>query len=127
MLLHDDYITKNTKVKNTSMGNLFYTLYNSQNLNFELQPHEEALSERGNYTEYYPVPSAACAMSKILYFSQCNYTPHTGLHEWPSRDHQHPGFLNFSAPHNSYCPGQKRSIPFAFPWFWLTSLLATHL
>jgi hypothetical protein len=60
MLLHSDYITTNSKTKEDSRGNLFYITYNWQNLNLELQPHEETLSERGNYTEYHPVPSAAC-------------------------------------------------------------------
>jgi len=67
MLLHNDNITTNVKIKKDPTGNFFYIMYNSQNLNFELQPHEETLSERGNYTEYHLVPSAACVtMSKIL-------------------------------------------------------------
>jgi len=67
MLLHSDYITTNPKIKEDSTSNLFYIMYNSQNLNFELQPHEQTLSERGNYTEYHFVPSAACVTrSKIL-------------------------------------------------------------
>lgn len=74
MLLHNDCITTNSKIEEDSTCNLFYVTYNSQNLNFELQPHEETLSERGNYTEYHLVPSAACVtISKILYFSSCNF------------------------------------------------------
>jgi len=74
MLLHNENITTNVKIKK---GNLFYMVYNSQNLNFELQPHEERLSERGNYTEYHLVPSAACVTtSKILLFIPCNFIHH---------------------------------------------------
>jgi hypothetical protein len=67
MLLHNDNITTNATIKRGPTSNLFYMMYNSQNLNFELQPHKERLSERGKYTEYHLAPSAACVtMSRIL-------------------------------------------------------------